>query len=61
MFSQSFSKGSLLVFKKVSEKTKENSEWLGQQARQGIEPGFSWLSVLSSEPLGNFWDHDVTK
>ena len=40
------SKGSYPVFTRVSEKTKENSEQLGRQARQEIEPSTSHLPVL---------------
>ena len=32
---------------RLSEKTTENSEWLGRQARQEFEPGTSRLPVLS--------------
>ena len=41
------SKGSYPVFTRVSEKTTENSERLGRQARPGLEPGTSRLPVLS--------------
>ena len=41
------SKGSQPVFTRVSEKTTENSERLGRQARPGFEPGTSRLPVLS--------------
>ena len=41
------SMGSQTVFTRVSEKTTENSEKLGQQARPGFEPGTSRLPVLS--------------
>ena len=37
------SKGSYLVFTQVSEKTTENAERLGRQARPGIEPESSFL------------------
>ena len=40
------SEGSQPVFMRVSEKTRENSEQLGRQARPGIEPGTSQLSGL---------------
>ena len=48
---RSLCKGSQPVFTRVSEKTMENSERLGQQARPGIEPGISRLPALSAEPL----------
>ena len=41
------SKGSQPVFTRVSERTMENSERLGRQARPGFEPGTSRLSLLS--------------
>ena len=44
------SKGSLPVFTQVSEKTTENSERLGRQARPEIEPDTSRLPALSTEP-----------
>ena len=44
---ESLSKGSYPVFTQVSEKTTENSERLGRQARPGFEPGTSRLPVLS--------------
>ena len=34
------------MFTRVSEKTTENSEWLGRQERLGIEPDTSRLPVL---------------
>ena len=34
----------------------ENSERLGQQAREGIEPVTSRLPVLNAEPLGHWWN-----
>ena len=34
----------------VSEKTKENSELLGQQAPPGVDPNNPYLSDLSAEP-----------
>ena len=40
------SKGQYSVFMQVSEKTTENSERLGRQARQGFEPGSSRLPAL---------------
>ena len=40
-------KGSQPVFPRVSEKTTDNSERLGRQARPGFEPGTSRLPVLS--------------
>ena len=39
------SKGSYPVFMRVPEKTTENSERLGQQARPRIEPGTSCLQI----------------
>ena len=41
------SKGSQPVFIRVSEKTTENSEWLGRQGRPGFEPDASRLPVFS--------------
>ena len=41
------SKESYSVFTQVSEKTTENSERLGRQARPGFETGTSRLPVLS--------------
>ena len=35
------------MFKRVSEKTAENSEHVGRQARPGFEPGMSHLPVVS--------------
>ena len=35
----------------MSEKTAENYEWLGRQARSEIEPGTSHLPVLSAQSL----------
>ena len=49
------SKGSLLVLTRVSKKTTEISERLGQQSRSGIESGTSGLPVLSAEPLRHYW------
>ena len=49
-----FSKVSQPVFTRVSEKTMENSERLGRQARLGIEPGTSRLPVFerrTTQPL----------
>ena len=43
---------------RISEKTTENSEWLGRQARLGFEPGTSCFPVLSAttSPLvGQHW------
>ena len=45
------SKGSYTVFTRVSEKTMENSERLGRQARPGFEPGTSRLPVSSVTTL----------
>ena len=45
------SKGSQPVFTRVSEKTTENSERLGQQVRPGIEPGPSRLLVLERRTM----------
>ena len=48
------SKRSQPVFKRISEKTTENSERLGRQARPGIEPGTSRLPVFerrTTQPL----------
>ena len=42
-----FSKGSQPVFARVSEKTTENSDRLGRQARPEFEPGNSRFPVLS--------------
>ena len=41
------SKGSQPIFTRVSEKTTENSERLGRQARPGFEPGTFRLPVLN--------------
>ena len=38
---------------KFQRKTTENSEWLSQQAWQGIEHGTSCLSVLRVKPFGH--------
>ena len=35
----------------VSEKTMENSKWLGQEEQPGFEPGTSRLPVLSATTL----------
>ena len=43
------------ILSRVSKKTKENSEWLGQQTRPGIEPGTSRLPVLNTEPPCHWW------
>ena len=40
------SMGSQSVFTSVSEKTTENSERLGRQARPGVEPGTSRLPIF---------------
>ena len=50
---EGLSKGSLSIFTRVSEKTTENSKWLGRQARPGIQPGTSHLAVLRAELLGH--------
>ena len=53
----SLSKGSQPVFTQVLEKTTENSEQLGRQARPGFEPDTSHLPVLSVTtfyPVKNF-------
>ena len=42
------SKGSEPIFTRVSEKTRKNSERLGQQAQPEFEPGISRLPVLSA-------------
>ena len=49
------SNGCQPVFTQISEKTKENSERLSQQARVGIEYDKSCLPALSAEPLGHWW------
>ena len=46
------SKGSQPVFKRVSEKTTENSERLDRQAWPGIEPGTSRLPVQNRSVIG---------
>ena len=48
---EGFSKGFLLVFTRVSEKTTETSEQLGRQARAGFKPGTSRLPVSSVTTL----------
>ena len=40
---------------RVSEKTTENSERLGRQARPGIEPRTSRQPAFGVEPLGHWW------
>ena len=45
------SKGCEPVFTRVSEKTTENSERIGRQARLGFEPGTSRLPGLSATTL----------
>ena len=45
------SKGSYPVFKRVQEKTTENSEWLSRSARLGFEPFTSRLPALRAELL----------
>ena len=57
------SKRSLPVFTLVSEKTTENFERLGRQARPGFESGFSRLPVLSATtlPLVGLWVMGKTK
>ena len=40
---------------RVSDKTTENSERLGRQARPGNEPSISRLLDLSTEPLRHLW------
>ena len=50
-----FSKGSQPVLPRISEKTMENSEWLGRQARLDIERGASRLSVQTARPLDHWW------
>ena len=48
---------------RVSEKTTENFERLGRQARPGFEPGISRLPVLITEPLrlwrGVVWINEI--
>ena len=53
------SKGCEPVFTRVSEKTTENSERIGRQARLGFEPGTSRLPVFRAEPLGHWWVHGL--
>ena len=48
------SKVSKPIFILVSEKNIEKFEWLGWQARPGIEPGSSSLPILSKIPLSHF-------
>ena len=45
------SKGSQPVLMQISQKTSENFEQLGRQARQGFEPGTSRLPALNAIPL----------
>ena len=47
-FRGGLSKGSYPVFTRVLEKTTENTERLGRQARPGFEPGITRLPVLSA-------------
>ena len=49
------SKGSQPVFRRVSEKNKNDSERLARQTRPGIKPGTSCLPALSVEPLRHWW------
>ena len=49
-----FSKGSYPAFTQLSEKTMENSERLGRQARPGIEPDTSRLPILNAD-LHSHW------
>ena len=49
------SKRSYSVFILISEKTMENFERLGRQARPGIESGTSRLPVLNAEPFDHWW------
>ena len=49
------------MFTRVSEEITENSERLGRQARTGIEPGTSCLSVLGAEPLRHWWGLKIRK
>ena len=49
------SKGSQPVLTRVSEKTTENSERLGRQARKRIEPGIFLLPIFSAETLSHWW------
>ena len=49
------SKGFNPLFTRVLEKNTENSEWLGEELRLGIEPGTSHLPAFSAEPLGQWW------
>ena len=46
-----FLRDSNLYLREILEKNTKNSERLGGQARQGIEPGTSRLPVLCAEPL----------
>ena len=59
----SLSKGSQPVFTRVSEKTTENSERLGRQARPGFVPGTSRLPVLSATtpPLVGIQIQEISK
>ena len=43
------------AFTQVSEKTKENSEWIVRQARPGIELDTYRLPVLRTEHFGHCW------
>ena len=52
---EGLSKRSYPAFTGVLEKTTEDSERLGQQARPGIEPDISRLPALSEEPLRHWW------
>ena len=50
---EDLSKGSSPIFMRVSEKTTENTERIGRQAR--IVPGISILPVLRAESFGSSW------
>ena len=47
------------MFTRVSEKTTEYSQRLGQQVRAGIEISTSRLPVLSADPLRHWWDGNI--
>ena len=55
------SKGYYNLFMRVLEKTKENYDRIGRQAKPGIEPSISRLLVLSTKPLGHWWGLSVLK
>ena len=43
------------IFKRVLEKTMENSKRLGRQTRPEFEPSTSRLPILRAESFGHWW------